>query len=100
MTLSLGESLSADRRFSTLTWPSQRRLLIGMVAAQRMGAQAFVFDCGCRSSSPEIILSKWSAIVARFLKSTEDILDQLSQARESSRYPSELTSFRPSVQPY
>ena len=54
-----GKQLLSDRRFSTLIVIGQGEgSLIGMVAAQRMGANAFVSIAGAGRPIQQIILSK------------------------------------------
>jgi len=98
-----GKHLRADRRFSTLTVVGHSEgSLIGMVAAQRMGARAFVSIAGAGRPLQEIILEQVrSQLPAGLLKTTEDILDQLVAGKRVESVPSELNFlFRPSVQPY
>lgn len=98
-----GKQLRADRRFSTLTVIGHSEgSLISMVAAQRIGAQAFVSIAGAGRPLQQIILEQVrSQLSPGLLKTTEDILDQLVAGKTVEPVPAELNSlFRPSVQPY
>ncbi|MFN2511927.1 MAG: alpha/beta hydrolase [Pyrinomonadaceae bacterium] len=98
-----GTRLRADRRFSKLTVIGHSEgSLIGMVAAQRVGAQAFVSIAGTGRPLQQIILEQVrSQLSAGLLKTTEGILDQLVAGKRVESVPSELNYlFRPSVQPY
>lgn len=98
-----GKQLRADRRFSTLTVIGHSEgSLIGMVAAQRMGAQAFMSIAGSGRPVQQLILEQVRPqFSAGLLKTTEDILDQLVAGKTVEPVPAELSAlFRPSVQPY
>ena len=98
-----GKKLRADRRFSTLTIIGHSEgSLIGMVAAQRMGANAFVSIAGAGRPMQEIILEQFkSQLTPDLLKTTEHILSQLTAGKTVESVPNELNMlFRPSVQPY
>jgi len=98
-----GKQLRADRRFSSLTVIGHSEgSLIGMVAAQRIGAHAFVSVAGAGRPLQEIILDQVkSHLTPDLLKTTEDILEQLVAGKTVESVPAELnTLFRPSVQPY
>jgi hypothetical protein len=76
--------------------------LIGMVAAQRLGAHAFVSIAGAGRPVQQIILEQVrSQLPPDLLKTTEDILDQLAKGKTVASVPAELNVlFRPSAQPY
>jgi pimeloyl-ACP methyl ester carboxylesterase len=98
-----GVQLRADRRFSSLTVIGHSEgSLIGMVAAHRLGANAFVSIAGAGRPLPEIILEQVkSQLRPEFLKPTEDILAQLVLGKRVESVPAELQIiFRPSAQPY
>ncbi len=98
-----GKQLRADRRFSSLTVIGHSEgSLIGMVAAQRIGANAFVSIAGAGRPLQEIILDQLkSQLTSDLLKTTEHILEQLAAGKTVQSVPSELNMlFRPSVQPY
>ncbi|MGI8837225.1 MAG: alpha/beta hydrolase, partial [Pyrinomonadaceae bacterium] len=73
-----GKQLRADRRFSSLTVIGHSEgSLIGMVAAQRIGANVFVSIAGAGRPLQEIILNQVkSQLTPDLLKTTEHILDQ------------------------
>jgi pimeloyl-ACP methyl ester carboxylesterase len=98
-----GKQLRADRRFSSLTVVGHSEgSLIGMVAAQRIGAHSFVSIAGAGRPVQQIILEQVKTQLSpELLKSTADILDQLVAGKPVASVPSELNAlFRPSVQPY
>ena len=98
-----GKQLRADRRFSSLTVIGHSEgSLIGMVAAQRMAANAFVSIAGAGRPVQQIILEQVkSQLTPELLKTTEEILDQLVAGKTVASVPNELNVlFRPSVQPY
>lgn len=98
-----GKQLLSDRRFSTLTVIGHSEgSLIGMVAAQRLGAHAFVSIAGAGRPVQQIILEQVrSQLPPDLLKTTEDILDQLAKGKTVASVPAELNVlFRPSAQPY
>ncbi len=98
-----GKQLRSDRRFSTLTVLGHSEgSLIGMVAAQRMGANAFVSIAGAGRPIQQIILEQVKPqFSSDLLKKTEEILEQLAIGKTVADVPSELNIlFRPSIQPY
>ncbi len=98
-----GKQLRSDRRFSTLTVIGHSEgSLIGMVAAQRMGANAFVSIAGAGRPRPQISLEHVKPQFSpELLKQTEEILEQLAAGKTVASVPSELNAlFRPSIQPY
>lgn len=98
-----GKQLRADRRFSSLTVIGHSEgSLIGMVAAQRIGANAFVSIAGAGRPLQEIILDQFkSQLTPDLLKTTEHVLDQLAAGKTVQSVPNELNMlFRPSVQPF
>ncbi len=98
-----GKQLRSDRRFSTLTVIGHSEgSLIGMVAAQRMGANAFVSIAGAGRPVQQIILEQFkSQLTSDLLKKTEEILEQLAAGKTVDSVPSELNLLlRPSIQPY
>lgn len=98
-----GKLLRADRRFSSLTVIGHSEgSLIGMVAAERIEANAFVSIAGGGRPLQEIILEQVkSQLTPELLKTTEDILDQLAAGKRVPSVPNELNMlFRPSVQPF
>ncbi len=98
-----GKQLSSDRRFSTITVIGHSEgSLIGMVAAQRMGANAFVSVAGAGRPIQQIILEQVKPQFSpELLKQTEEILEQLAAGKAVASVPTELHMlFRPSIQPY
>ncbi len=98
-----GKQLRSDRRFSTLTVIGHSEgSLIGMVAAQRMGANAFVSIAGAGRPVQQIILEQVKPQFSpELLKNTEEILEQLAAGKTVASVPFELNAlFRPSIQPY
>jgi pimeloyl-ACP methyl ester carboxylesterase len=98
-----GKKLRGDRRFSSLTVIGHSEgSLIGMVAAQRMGADAFVSVAGSGRPINQILLEQLKAqLPPALLKSTEDILAQLAAGQTVASVPPQLNIFlRPSIQPY
>jgi pimeloyl-ACP methyl ester carboxylesterase len=98
-----GKQLRADRRFSALTVLGHSEgSLIGMVAAQRISADAFISVAGAGRPIRQIILEQVTAQMSpELLKKTEEILEQLSAGKQVAAPPSELNAlFRPSIQPY
>jgi len=97
------KQLRADRRFSSLTVLGHSEgSLIGMVAAHRTGAQAFVSVAGAGRPVRQIILEQVRAhLTAELLKTTENILGKLAEGKTVESVPADLNFlFRPSVQPY
>ena len=98
-----GKQLRSDRRFSTLTVIGHSEgSLIGMVAAQRMGANAFVSIAGAGRPIQQIILEQVKPQLSSDLfKKTEEILEQLAAGKTVASVPPELNLLlRPSIQPY
>lgn len=98
-----GKQLRADRRFSSLTVIGHSEgSLIGMVVAQRMGANAFVSIAGAGRPLQEIILDQvQSQLTPDLLKTTEHILNQLAAGKTVQSVPNDLNMlFRPSAQPF
>src|SRR6266849_10800721 len=96
------KKLGADRRFSSLTVLGHSEgSLIGMVAAQRMGAHAYVSIAGAGRPLQQIILEQVKSQLPDLLKAAEDILDQLTAGKTVQSVPPALNVvFRPSAQPY
>lgn len=98
-----GKQLRSDRRFSTITVIGHSEgSLIGMVAAQRMGANAFVSIAGAGRPIQEVIVEQVKPQFSpELLKKTEEILEQLASGKTVASVPPELNAlFRPSIQPY
>lgn len=98
-----GKQLLADRRFSTLTVLGHSEgSLIGMVAAQRIGAASFVSIAGPGRPVQHTILEQVKPQFSpELLMKIEEILEQLVAGKNVASVPAELTIlFRPSIQPY
>lgn len=98
-----GKKLRADRRFSSLiVLGHSEGSLIGMVAAQRVGAHAFVSVAGAGRHIHQLILEQVKPqLTPELLKTTEDILQQLVAGKRVESVPPALhVLLRPSVQPY
>jgi pimeloyl-ACP methyl ester carboxylesterase len=96
------KKLGADRRFSSLTVVGHSEgSLIGMVAAQRIGAHAFVSLAGSGRPVQELILEQVKAQLPDLLKATEDILEQLAAGKRVDSVPPPLAPvFHQGAQPY
>jgi pimeloyl-ACP methyl ester carboxylesterase len=97
------KKLRGDDRFSSLTVIGHSEgSLIGMVAAQRLGADAFISLAGSGRPAQQILLEQLKAqLPADLLKMTEEILDRLAAGQTFGSVPPALNFlFRPSIQPY
>jgi len=97
------KKLRADNRFTSLIVVGHSEgSLIGMVAAHRAGADAFVSVAGSGRPAQQILLEQLKGqLPADLFKSTEEILSQLAAGQTVGTVPSSLNFlFRPSVQPY
>jgi len=97
------KQLRADRRFSRLiVLGHSEGSLIGMVAAQRTGADAFVSIAGAGRPIQQIILEQVERQFSPdLLKKTDEILEQLAAGKTVAEVPSELNILlRPSIQPF
>ena len=98
-----GRKLRADPRFSSLTFVGHSEgSLIGMVAARKVGADAFVSLAGAGRNVREILLEQVKPqLPPELFKATEDILNQLAAGATVENVPPALhLLFRPSIQPY
>jgi len=98
-----GRKLRADPRFSSLTLVGHSEgSLIGMVAARKVGADAFVSLAGAGRNVREIILEQVKPqLPPELFKATEDILKQLAAGTTVENVPPALhVLFRASIQPY
>jgi len=101
--VSWGKQLSADRRFSSLiVLGHSEGSLIGMIAAETIGAQAYVSIAGTGRPAPQILIEQLkSQLTPELVKASEEILQQLVAGKRVESVPSQLNLlFRPSVQPY
>jgi pimeloyl-ACP methyl ester carboxylesterase len=98
-----GQKLRADKRFSTVTIAGHSEgSLIGMAAAKRMKADAFVSIAGAGRPVGQILLEQLKAqLPPDLMKSAENILKELSAGRTVETVPPALNVvFRRSVQSY
>jgi pimeloyl-ACP methyl ester carboxylesterase len=98
-----GKKLGADPRFSSLTVLGHSEgSLIGMVAAQRMSARAYVSIAGAGRPGQQVLLEQIkSQLPPDLRKATEDIFEQLAAGKRVESVPPALNFLcRPSVQPY
>lgn len=101
--VSWGKQLRADRGFSSLiVLGHSEGSLIGMVAAQRMGADAYVSVAGAGRPAQQVLLEQVkSQLPPDLLKATKDISEQLAAGKRVESVPPALNVlFRQSVQPY
>jgi len=97
------KKLRADGRFSSLIVVGHSEgSLIGMVAAHRAGADAFVSVAGSGRPAQQILLEQLKGqLPPDSFKTTEEILSQLAAGQTVGSVPPSLNFlFRPSVQPY
>ena len=98
-----GRKLRADRRFSSLTLIGHSEgSLIGMVAARKVGADAFVSLAGAGRNVRQILLQQVKPqLPPELFKTTEEIMNQLAEGKTVETVPQALyVLFRPSIQPY
>lgn len=98
-----GEQLAADPRFSTLTILGHSEgSLIGMLAAPRIPADAYVSISGAGEPAGPLLLAQLKPKLPEDLyKKAERIVVLLEQGKTAADVPPALAMlFRPSVQPY
>ena len=98
-----GQKLRGDKRFSGVTIAGHSEgSLIGMVAAQKMKADAFISIAGAGRSIGQILLEQLKPQLSPdLMKSAENILNRLAAGETVEIVPTVLhIVFRPSVQPY
>jgi len=98
-----GQKLRGDKRLSNVTIAGHSEgSLIGMVAAQKMKADAFVSIAGAGRPVGQILIEQLKAqLPPDLMKSAEDILRELSAGKTVESVPPALNVvFRRSVQPY
>jgi pimeloyl-ACP methyl ester carboxylesterase len=100
--VSWGKQLSADRRFSSLiVLGHSEGSLIGMIAAEKIGAQAYVLCRYGSSRTADSHRATQAQLTPDLVKASEEILQQLVAGKRVESVPSQLNLlFRPSVQPY
>lgn len=98
-----GQKLRADRRFGALVVVGHSEgSLLGMVAAQRLGAEGFVSVAGAGRRADVIILEQMKPQLSPELYAkSEEIFRALAEGKTAADVPPPLAPlFRPSVQPY
>src|SRR5215475_16220214 len=98
-----GKQLRADKRFSSvIVIGHSEGSLIGMVAAQKMDADAFISIAGVGRPAPQALLDQLKGKLPADLQSrAEMIIKSLSEGKTVEDIPPALgTLFRRSVQPY
>jgi len=98
-----GEFLRKDSRFSALVIAGHSEgSLIGMIAAQKLGANGYISIAGAGKPGGQIILEQLRPkLPADLMKQTEDIVKTLEEGHKAESVPTTLVAlFRPSVQPY
>ena len=98
-----GQRLRADKRFSSLVVVGHSEgSLIGMVAAQRLGADGFVSVAGAGRRADVIVLEQLKPQLSPELYArSEAVFKSLLEGKTVADAPQELAAlFRPSVQPY
>lgn len=96
------EQLKSDKRFSSVTVLGHSEgSLIGMLAAKKSGADAFISVAGLAESADKIIVRQIAAQSEELSLKTAFILDSLNKGQDVKvADPNLQTLFRPSVQPY
>jgi pimeloyl-ACP methyl ester carboxylesterase len=98
-----GKQLRADKRFSSvIVIGHSEGSLIGMVAAQKMSADAFISIAGAGRPAPQALLDQLKGKLPADLQSqAEMIIKSLSEGKAVEEVPPALGPlFRRSVQPY
>jgi uncharacterized protein len=98
-----GQRLRSDKRFSSLVVVGHSEgSLIGMVAAQRLGADGFVSVAGAGRRADVVVLEQIKPQLSPELYAKSDeIFRSLAEGRTVADVPAPLAPlFRPSVQPY
>jgi uncharacterized protein len=98
-----GKQLHADKRFSSvIVIGHSEGSLIGMIAAQKLNADAFISIAGAGRPAPQVLLDQLKGKLPADLQSkSEMIIDSLSEGKIVEDVPPRLgLLFRRSVQPY
>ena len=101
--VSWGRKLRVDRRFSFLTVIGHSEgSLIGMIAAKRLNADAYISIAGAGRPAHHVLLDQLKAgLPPDLLKSAEEIINQLAAGNTVESVPASLTFLlRPGIQPY
>lgn len=95
--------LRGDARFSSvIVIGHSEGSLIGMIAAQKTGANGFVSIAGAGRRASDILRAQLAGkLPPELAAQNESILNELESGRTAATVPNELSAFyRPSVQPY
>jgi pimeloyl-ACP methyl ester carboxylesterase len=98
-----GQKLRGDKRFSVVAIAGHSEgSLIGMVAAKKMKADAFISIAGAGRPVGQILLEQLKKqLPPDLMKTSEDIVSRLAAGKFVESVPPSLNVvFRPSVQPY
>ncbi len=98
-----GKKLRADKRFTTLAIIGHSEgSLIGMVAAEKLGANSFVSLAGAGLPAGDILLTQLRPkLPPELMTSVQSIIQSLNAGKTVDNVPPQLGSlFRPDVQPY
>ncbi|HEY6330998.1 MAG TPA: alpha/beta fold hydrolase [Blastocatellia bacterium] len=97
-----GQYLRKDGRFSSLVIAGHSEgSLIGMLAAARLNASAYISLDGPGRPAGTVILEQLKTLPPDLLKQAEDIIKALNDAHQVESVPPALAPlFRPSIQPY
>jgi fermentation-respiration switch protein FrsA (DUF1100 family) len=101
--VSWGRKLRADRRFSFLAVIGHSEgSLIGMIAAKRLNADAYISIAGPGRPAHQVLLDQLKAgLSPDLLKSAEEIINQLAAGKTVESVPASLNFLlRPAIQPY
>ena len=101
--VSWGRKLRADRRFSFLAVVGHSEgSLIGMIAAKRLNAEAYISIAGPGRPAHQVLLDQLKAgLPPDLLKSAEEIINQLAAGKTVESVPASLNFLlRPGIQPY
>jgi pimeloyl-ACP methyl ester carboxylesterase len=101
--VSWGRKLRADRRFSFLAVVGHSEgSLIGMIAAKRLSAEAYISIAGPGRPAHQVLLDQLKAwLPPDLLKSAEEIINQLAAGKTVESVPASLNFLlRPGIQPY
>jgi fermentation-respiration switch protein FrsA (DUF1100 family) len=98
-----GRRLREDKRFSRLVVAGHSEgSLLGMIAAQRLGAEGYVSIAGAGRRADVVVLEQMKKQLSPELYAKcESIFKSLSEGKTTSDVPDSMAAlFRPSVQPY
>ena len=98
-----GKQLRTDRRFSTVTIIGHSEgSLVGMLAARKLPADAYVSIAGAGEPIQEVLRTQLKPKLSPDMyQQSENIIQSLEQGKTVAQVPASLAMlFRPSVQPY